>query len=44
MKPIEQPWVACDAGAASSFEPASAPLIEGEGVDQAELVVEGPLG
>ena len=39
MKPIEQSWVDCDIGAASSVEPGSAALMEGVGVDQAELIV-----
>jgi hypothetical protein len=43
MKPIEQSWVACDIGAASSVEPGSAELMEGVGVDQV-LDVEDQYG
>jgi hypothetical protein len=43
MKPIEQSWVACEIGAASSVEPGSAALMEGVGVDQV-LDVEDQYG
>jgi hypothetical protein len=44
MKPIEQSWVACDTGAVASVEPGSAALMDGVGVDQAELIVDDQYG